>query len=182
MCAVQYIGRRIKGFAATVLLSFEWLWPSTACHWLRSLPFASRDPPVIIVVSEAQLDDGGGLSSLPSVRIGGRVYLGLTVCSIRWHWAVAGSWKLVAGSLPSLLWLAFFSGLSSTPNSTDDSFRPIQHLHLLAPISNSESLEFAQSISVKCGCGWVVLLRISRLTKLYTRLSQLSLSGDITDD
>jgi hypothetical protein len=43
LCAFQELVRRIKGLAATVLLSFEWLWPSTACHWLRSLPFAPLD-------------------------------------------------------------------------------------------------------------------------------------------
>ena len=91
LCAFQDIVRRIKGFAATVLLSFGWLWPSTACHWLWSLPFAPRGLPVIIVVSEAQLDDRG-LSSLPNVGIGGLTYLDLTVGSIRWHWSC-----LVAG-------------------------------------------------------------------------------------
>ena len=92
LCAFQDIVRRIKGFAATVLLSFKWLWPLTACHWLWSLPFAPRDPPVIIVVSGAQLDDRG-LSSLPNAGIGDLTYLGLTFCSIRWHWSC-----LVAGS------------------------------------------------------------------------------------
>lgn len=82
------------------------------------------------MVSKAQLDDDG-LSFLPSLRIGGLTYLNLTVGSIRWHWS-----SLTAGSQPLpqppeaciLFWIA------SIPNSTVNSLRPIQHLHLLASI------------------------------------------------
>jgi len=70
LCAFQYIVRRIKGLAASVLLKLKWLWPYYSLSLaLRSLPFAPGDPSVIIAVSEAQLD-GRSLTDLFSVRIG----------------------------------------------------------------------------------------------------------------
>lgn len=69
LCALLYIVRKIKGFAATFLLKLKWLWPTIATHWLTGhCQFAPEELSVIIVVSEAQLDD-----SSPSAPIG--VYL-----------------------------------------------------------------------------------------------------------
>jgi hypothetical protein len=67
LCAFLFIVRRIKGFAATVLLKFEWLWPVPIIHPLaaRSLPFAPEHFVCNIVVSDTQLD-GSSLSAKSS--------------------------------------------------------------------------------------------------------------------
>ena len=56
LCGFHFIARRIEGLAETIVLKIKWLWP----FWfaIGSLPFALREPPVLILVSQAQLVEG----------------------------------------------------------------------------------------------------------------------------